>query len=133
MKGDLHHLFTCDPGCNSSRSNHPYKDFLDYTPETFEGIRDNCGKSAQSFFEPENHKGIVARATLYFLVRYPNAINEYGPDGIELLKRWDQEFPVSTNEPYELHRNQSIFAIQGNRNPFIDFNNEKLSQKVQFG
>jgi len=40
MRGDLHHLFACESGCNSYRSNHKYFDFKDYK----EIIRDKCGK-----------------------------------------------------------------------------------------
>jgi deoxyribonuclease I len=30
MKGDLHHLFVCEPECNIARSNFPYEDsFID--------------------------------------------------------------------------------------------------------
>ncbi|MCE7993308.1 MAG: hypothetical protein HEP71_15080 [Roseivirga sp.] len=133
MKGDLHHLFTCEPRCNSSRSNHPYKDFSDYDPELndLEAIIADCGKSAESRFEPENHKGIVARATLYFLVRYPGEISAYTADDIDLLRRWDEEFPVNREDDlYELHRNQTIHEVQGNRNPFIDF--DGLSARVNF-
>ncbi len=133
MKGDLHHLFTCEPRCNSSRSNHPYHDFADYHPEEddFEAINADCGKSAQSRFEPENHKGIVARATMYFLMRYPSAISAYTEEGIALLKQWDTQFPVDReNNLYELHRNQTIHQVQGNRNPFIDF--DGLSSRIDF-
>ncbi|MCE0446644.1 endonuclease [Streptomyces tricolor] len=27
MRGDLHHLFACEPECNSFRGNIPYTDF----------------------------------------------------------------------------------------------------------
>jgi endonuclease I len=38
MRGDLHHLFACEPRCNSFRSNIPYFDFADFSnPEV---IRD---------------------------------------------------------------------------------------------
>jgi endonuclease I len=30
MRGDLHHLFACEPRCNSFRSNIPYFDFADF-------------------------------------------------------------------------------------------------------
>ena len=32
MRGDLHHLFACEPRCNSFRGNTPYADFADDTP-----------------------------------------------------------------------------------------------------
>jgi endonuclease G, mitochondrial len=120
MRGDLHHLFACESGCNSFRSNTPYQDFSDFR----EAIRGKCGKSEGGGFEPESSqgKGAAARATLYFLVRYPGEINatqqELTPDKIPLLLEWHQSNPVTE---YELHRNQAIFARQGNRNPFIDF------------
>jgi endonuclease G, mitochondrial len=118
MKGDLHHLFACEVNCNSYRSNHPYIDFPDYQ----EAIRDRCGKLDGNNFEPENGKGIVARAVLYFLLRYPGEINstdrEYRAQRLNTLLDWHKQFPV---EEYERHRNAAIFEKQGNRNPLIDF------------
>lgn len=118
MRGDLHHLFACEPTCNSSRGNSPYYDFRDYTPENLpSGIREGCGKSEDEKFEPEYGKGIVARATLYFLIRYPDEIDGSNADQ-KLLLEWHEQFPVST---YEKHRNLAIYELQGNRNPYIDF------------
>ncbi|MDM5359060.1 endonuclease [Peribacillus sp. ACCC06369] len=118
MRGDLHHLFACEPTCNSSRSNFPYYDFEDYIPEaSAAGIKAGCGKSDEGKFEPEYGKGIVARATMYFLLRYEGIIDS-GKINLALLLEWHRLFPVSI---YEKHRNQAIHEIQGNRNPFIDF------------
>ncbi len=118
MKGDLHHLFACEPSCNSRRSNYPYKDFPDYSPEAaIRTITDGCGKADDGRFEPEYGKGIVARATFYFLIRYPDAINKKQVD-LPLLLDWHNRFPVTL---YEKHRNQAIEELQGNRNPFIDY------------
>ena len=33
MRGDLHHLFACESGCNSFRSNIPYFDFMENEEE----------------------------------------------------------------------------------------------------
>lgn len=131
MRGDLHHLFACDPICNSLRSNYPYHDFEDYNPESKieilkNIIKNDCGKASHNLFEPESSKGIVARAVLYFLLRYPNKISSSKVD-IALLLRWHNEFPVDL---YEKHRNASINEIQGNRNPFIDF--PELANKINF-
>lgn len=120
MKSDLHHLFTCEPSCNSSRGNSPYYDFEDYTPlpdSYSEAIREQCGKSASSKFEPYAGKGAVARATLYFLARYPDAVNRYKGADIDVLIQWHRQFAVSL---FEKHRNACIFKVQGNRNPFVD-------------
>lgn len=119
MRGDLHHLFTCEQVCNSSRSNYPYYDFEDYTPQMeIEAIRPECGKYEDSKFEPESGKGEVARATLYFLLRYPGEINRYNSKDIKMLIHWHHEHEVSI---YEKHRNKEIHQIQKNRNPLIDF------------
>ncbi|PTL38082.1 endonuclease I family protein [Alkalicoccus saliphilus] len=119
MKGDLHHLFTCEPECNSIRSNYPYYEFSAGAKPL--NIYDECGLHNETgLFEPEYGKGIVARATLYFLLRYPNRIVKSYRQLInrKLMLQWHNEFPVTL---YEKHRNKAIFEIQGNRNPFIDF------------
>ncbi|WP_163526139.1 endonuclease I family protein [Halobacillus ihumii] len=122
MRGDLHHLFTCEPVCNSIRSNYPYYDFTDYTPGNInmERIEESCGKAEEELFEPEFAKGTVARAMLYFLLRYPDQVEQKYQKKIdtELLLNWHQKFQPSL---YEKHRNQAIYQLQGNRNPYIDF------------
>lgn len=122
MRGDIHHLFTCDPLCNSIRSNYPYHDFKDYDPEqaNINRVEKGCGKADDGWFEPEHGKGAVARAMLYFLLRYPDKIEQSYRDqmNVELLLEWHQNF---LPDIYEKHRNQAIYEIQGNRNPYIDF------------
>ncbi|AQR93670.1 endonuclease [Clostridium saccharoperbutylacetonicum] len=121
MKSDMHHLFVCETKCNSFRDDDGYYDFQDYNPESnIEIIMNKCGKAEDEKFEPQFSKGTVARATLYFLLRYPEKIKESRKDriNIELLLKWHKDFPVSL---YEKHRNKAIWEIQGNRNPFIDF------------
>jgi len=117
MRGDLHHLFACESGCNSFRSNIAYFDFSDFE----EAVRTECGKREENRFEPTAGKGTVARATLYFLLRYPGKVNdpeELPADRLSTLLQWHADHPVTE---YERHRNQAIFEKQGNRNPLIDF------------
>jgi endonuclease I len=118
MRGDLHHLFACEPGCNSFRSNIPYYDFPDFE----EAVRDACGKRlGEDKFEPASGKGAVARATLYFLLRYPGQVGDESRElqrgRIPTLLVWHEQFPP---DAYERHRNMAVFAMQGNRNPLID-------------
>jgi endonuclease I/V8-like Glu-specific endopeptidase len=118
MRGDIHHLFACESGCNSFRGNLPYFDFEDF----MEAERDRCGKRAgDDKFEPVAGKGTVARAALYFLLRYPrqigNEADEMQRDRLGTLVTWHNAFPPG---PYERHRNAAIAAMQGNRNPLID-------------
>ncbi|MGW0787509.1 endonuclease [Streptomyces sp. NPDC002911] len=127
MRGDLHHLFACEPACNSYRSNIPYMDF----PGFDEAVRDDCGMRESGGFEPGHSKGAVARATLYFLLRYPGLIGdaegEFPKERLPVLLGWHEGEPVSE---YESHRNAAVAEIQGNRNPLID--HPEWCRKVDF-
>ena len=124
-KTDLHHLFTCEWGCNSFRGNRAYFDF------DTEAFRDDCGRIENSKFEPKRGKGAVARATLYFLLRYPGDIadsaKEMPKDRLERIIKWAKDDKV---DRWERHRNAEIQKIQGNRNPLIDF--PELVDKIDF-
>ncbi|QFP77151.1 endonuclease [Deinococcus sp. AJ005] len=113
MRGDLHHLFACEPDCNSFRGNTPYYDFPDYG----EALRSDCGRRDPGEFEPAHGKGAAARATLYFLLRYPGVVRQYSARHLETLLAWHAAQPPGD---WEKHRNALIFARQGNRNPLID-------------
>jgi len=127
MRGDIHHLFACETGCNSFRSNYPYFDFSD----TEEVTREACGRCEDVGFEPGAGKGPVARATLYFLLRYPGLVGDPGheltPDRLPILLEWHEADPVSD---YERHRNFVIHQLQGNRNPMID--NPDWARRIDF-
>lgn len=127
MRGDLHHLFACESRCNSFRGNIPYFDFADYE----EVVRDGCGKLESNQFEPAQGKGTVARATLYFLLRYPrlvgDATRELQRERLPTLLAWHTAFPP---DEYEFHRNAVISGMQGNRNPLID--HPEWAEKVDF-
>src|SRR5262249_35231144 len=102
MRGDLHHLFACESGCNSFRGNTPYSDCR----ELEETARARGGRREPNRFQPTAGLGAVARATLYFLLRYPGAIRRgpttYNEDRIKMLLGWHKEYPVGK---YERHRN----------------------------
>jgi endonuclease I len=82
-------------------------------------------------FEPERGKGTVARAVLYFLLRYPRQVGDEGremqPDRLPMLLDWHRQNPP---DEYEKHRNAAIFEKQGNRNPLID--KPDLAEKIDF-
>ncbi|MEQ8787579.1 MAG: endonuclease [Pirellulaceae bacterium] len=130
MKADLHHLFTCEPDCNSFRSNIPYFQF----PPVEEIVRPKCGRreTDERRFEPAEGKGPVARATLYFLLRYLGLVGdearEMQAERIPTLLKWHNDEPVTL---YERHRNAAIHAVQGNRNPLIDF--PEWAEFIDFG
>ncbi len=117
QKADLHHLFPTDSQMNAIRGNHIFG--------KVERDRQNAKCSASRFGEgaagsvlifepPDRHKGHVARALFYFSIRYDIAIS---PAEEVVLKRWDKQFPVDAEE---VTRNDEIYKLQNNRNPFID-------------
>lgn len=114
-RGDLHHLFACESKCNSRRGNLPYDEFK----SPHDDWRDQCGTIGPSrSFEPVGGKGAAARATLYFLLRYPGVVDRYDSKDIDLMLDWNRRFPPGL---WEKHRNVAIEELQGNRNPLIDF------------
>lgn len=127
MRGDLHHLFTCESRCNSFRSNTPYFDFGDDQ----RAVMQDCGRSEDGKFEPRSGKGAVARATLYFLLRYPGLVGdvarEQHADRLPILLAWHETNPVGD---WERHRNAAVFEVQGNRNPLID--NPQWARRLPF-
>lgn len=127
-KGDLHHLFTCEKESNGLRGCRPYGDTRREPQDAKPG---GWAPKDINRFEPENGKGAVARAALYFLLRYPGEIgekaDEYSPEDVQTFLRWNKEDPVSL---YEKHRNQAIEELQGNRNPLID--HPEWADKIDF-
>lgn len=131
---DLHHLITADGATNNFRSDCWYddlgqsgKDGPNNLPEYIDSGGWKSGDGDQ--FEPKRNKALVARASLYFLVAHKGKllVRKYSNAQIKTLIEW-----AKSEEPsnYEKHRNESIFEIQGNRNPFIDF--PRLIDKVDF-
>jgi endonuclease I len=111
MQCDLHHLFPTDETANSTRSNYPFG--------TVNNPIWNVGGSKfnGAVFEPRNeHKGAVARAMMYFVLRYQDYANFFAPQE-SILREWHLQYaPTAAHR----NRNESIFTFQNNRNPFID-------------
>ena len=133
MYTDLFHLYPTDIHVNSMRGNMPFGEV--YEP-TWEGTISQVGSSASvgynhEVFEPaDEYKGDFARTYFYMVTRYENLIADWmtpvldgstdyglGQWAIELLLEWHEQDPVSEKE---IARNEAIFGLQGNRNPFID-------------
>lgn len=112
MRADIHHLFPTDASTNSRRSNHP---FGVVTNPSWTGGGSKYGNST---FEPRDaHKGAAARAMMYFVIRYQDYANFFAPQE-NILLQWHESFPPSA---FEEGRNQGIFQLQNNRNPFVDY------------
>jgi endonuclease I len=80
-------------------------------------------------FEPtDSFKGDLARVFFYMSVRYgledENWDSSFAVEGAsieqweeDVLRAWHIMDPVSEKE---IQRNEAVFGIQGNRNPFVD-------------
>ena len=118
QKSDLHHLFPADSKLNAIRGNNWFGEVTRDTqvlkcPASRTGVGSAGG--AEIFEPPVEHKGHVARALMYFSVRYDLPIDS---EEEAILKKWNHEHPVDETEA---RRNEVIFKTQGNRNPFVDF------------
>lgn len=117
QKSDLHHLFPTDSEMNSARSSFKFGDVevpLKALKCPTVKLGTARGSSHEIFEPPVAHKGNVARALFYFSVRYRLPID---PKEEAFLRAWHRLDPVDASER---ERNDGIFKIQGNRNPFID-------------
>lgn len=121
-KADVHHLFVTNSSVNSSRGNLPFDVVLNNNASypSYNGYVSKRGtnSSGDTVFEPaDQHKGNLARALLYFNVRYGQTLSQGGVDMLETLLTWHNADPVDATE---LTRNTMVYNHQGNRNPFVD-------------
>ncbi len=142
MYTDLFHMYPTDKVVNNKRSNYPFgetanpswksaNDFSKLGPCSVEGY-------SGVVFEPnDEYKGDFARTYFYMVTCYeeklPNWYTSYAEsqptlDGntypglsdwqLKMLMKWAKNDPVSEKET---NRNNAVFGIQNNRNPFIDY------------
>ncbi len=129
---DLFNLYPTDSYVNNRRANYPFGEVGTATWTSLNGSR--LGSSASdgysgTVFEPiDAFKGDLVRSHFYMGTRYYGEDASWpgspATDGAELLPwaaaqylAWSQTDPVSWKERL---RNGAIYAIQGNRNPFVD-------------
>jgi endonuclease I len=129
---DMFHVYPTDGYVNSHRGNLPYGEVGNATWTSMNGSK----KGSSNFpgyngtvFEPiDEYKGDFARSYFYMSTRYFNEdggwSNSPMTDGadllnwaVNLLSQWHLADPVSEKE---LDRNDAVYDIQDNRNPFID-------------
>jgi hypothetical protein len=141
---DLSALYPTDGYTNGQHSNYPYFEVTNATytssngsmlgTNTFPGFA-TSGIEARAFEVIDEYKGDIARNYFYMVTRYQNDMTLWQAnsnaddvlDGktwpsfddwyIKLLYRWHLQDTVSQKE---INRNDSIYTIQNNRNPFID-------------
>ncbi len=141
---DIFTVIPADGSVNGTRSNNPYGEVQSGTETTITNNGSALGSSSISIpgyngsvFEPiDAYKGDLARGYFYMATRYEDVIASWETnssevdavlDGtsypvfepwlIDMLISWHNADPVDQKE---LDRNEAIYGIQGNRNPFID-------------
>ncbi len=134
---DLHHLFPAEGKINSAKNDLPLGIVGVATSDNgVSKVGQNTFRAtdyAGNCFEPaDEYKGDFARAYFYVVTAY----EEFGEQGLwqspmidnntypvwkpwaqELLLKWHRADPVSQKE---LDRQEEVYKIQGNRNPYID-------------
>lgn len=138
---DLFNLFPSDGVANGRKSNNPIGEVTEY-PQFDNGVI-KVGKSTSykedsliTVWEPgDNWKGDFARTYFYMATCYEDYIDQWQTkEGLlmiekstyptlkswvlKLLLEWDKKDPV---DEIEKIRNERVFLIQGNRNPFVDY------------
>lgn len=131
-RSDLFHMYPTDGYVNNQRSNLPFGTVGVSSWTSLNGSKKGNSVSpgySGTVFEPINeYKGDLARSMMYMSVRYYTEDAGFGsspatnksdllPWYANLMYAWHWQDTVSVKE---LNRNAAIFAIQKNRNPFID-------------
>ena len=111
MRSDMFHLYATWSPANNERSSKPFGIVASPT------WTDGGSKSNASTFEPRDiSKGKIARSMLYFVTRYQDYNGFMAPQE-NILRSWHETFPPDVVDSV---RNEDIFLLQNNRNPFID-------------
>lgn len=134
MYSDLFIVYPTDGYVNGKRSNYPFGEVSSPAWTSMNGSRlgpnTYPGAPAGTAFEPvDSFKGDFARTYFYFVTRYYTEDNgwknwemankaELKPWAVTMLLEWHQNDPVSKKE---IDRNNAVYSLQNNRNPFIDY------------
>ncbi len=124
---DYINLFPVKASVNTKRSNRPTGEVVNQTWSDMDS-KYGTDQNNDLVFEPkESIKGNLARANFYEIVTYDgksgswafNNLLSYGnQQDVAQLVQWHQQDPPDN---FEIARNEYLYKIQGNRNPFIDF------------
>ncbi len=134
MITDLFHIVPTDGYVNGKRSNFPFGKVNSPSWTSLNGSK--LGPNVfpgytGTVFEPiDSFKGDFARNYFYMVTRYQNVLSSWSTDMLDnttfpsfttwaknLLIEWNNLDPVSQKE---INRNNAVYLIQNNRNPYID-------------
>ena len=131
---DLNHLYPSDGDANLAKNNYPLGEvstasFNNGLTKVGTPIAGQGGGCSMVFEPGDEYKGDFARTYFYMATCYQDYTWKYtymvsnsswltlNQWSIDMLLRWSREDPVSDKE---VARNEAIYKIQNNRNPFID-------------
>ncbi len=131
MVTDLFHIYPTDGYVNGKRGNYSYGEVISASWISTNGskVGDNTFPGyLGTVFEPvDDYKGDFARTYFYMMTRYMDQVSSWDSDMLNggdlaswasnMLMEWNADDPVSVKE---INRNNAVFTIQENRNPFID-------------
>ena len=132
MNSDLFHLCPTDGYVNGKRGNYAFGEVGNASWTSMNGSKlGSCvapGFSGTVFEPIDGYKGDFARNYFYMATRYYGEDNNWPgsdmtngaepkPWALNMLYLWHQQDPVSQKE---IDRNNAVYQIQDNRNPFID-------------
>ena len=132
-KTDLHHVYPTDGYVNNRRSNYAFGEVNNASWTSRNGGKlgnNSVSGYSGTVFEPiDEYKGDIARALMYVSVRYYQEDNSWSTSdmtnksvikdwAMRMLLRWHEEDPVDDKE---INRNNAVYNIQRNRNPFVDY------------
>ena len=144
MYTDLHHIYPTDGYVNGKRANYPFGETNNPTYSS-SGSFSKLGPCSYNgytgtVFEPaDEYKGDFARTYFYMVTCYEEKLHDWYTnysstdvvnviDGttypalqtwqLNMLMEWAKNDPVSEKET---NRNNAVYSIQNNRNPFIDY------------
>lgn len=120
MRADLHHIFPTFIKPNNTRGSEPFAMVSRADYSTNSGTK----MGAEGFEPADAAKGDIARAILYFVVRYYDKnirdganYKDFWTARVPMFLEWDRTDPP---DAAERRRNDLIEKYQGNRNPFVD-------------
>lgn len=134
MRSDVHHVIPTDGYVNNRRSSYAFGEVSSPTWTSNNGSKvgpNTFGSYNGTVFEPiDEFKGDIARALLYFAVRYETQVASWSHTMLngtsdqvfadwflDLLLDWHANDPVVQAE---IDRNNAAYNFQGNANPFVD-------------
>ena len=103
---DMHNLRASTPSVNSSRGNLAFVDGSG-----------SFKKVGSGWYPGDQDRGDIARIIFYMNTRWNLTISSGVIGSIEMFVKWHTLDPV---DDFERNRNNEIFKVQNNRNPYID-------------